>query len=261
MATALSQPRIREMGDGSFQEIKKLLGQLFILTGLRKENFPDDLQTGVLIQFIFEDLGQYSPEEIKLAFRLAIKGELNVESNHYQSFSAPYIASIMSGYGKIRSTAIRAIRANENALKIDSKMEHTDQEKKNIRKDYILTCILKPYQHFLKTGGLTFGITPMSIIYKTLVGDLKLLNVEPERKKEMYFKAVEMARKTLDRPVQTMEEHRSLQSLREKVERDGIENAMLADIKSYCYEMAVKEFYHQCKADGIDLEALITPQL
>lgn len=261
VATAFNQPRIRDLGQNAPVEIKKLLGQLFILTGLRKENFPDELQTGILIQFIFEDLGQYTLEEIKLAFRMAVKGDLNVEANHYQSFSAPYIASIVSGYVQVRTSTLRAIRANENALKIDSKMEHTDQEKKTIRKDYILTCILKPYQYFLKTGGLTFGITPMSIIYKTLTEDLKLLVVEPAKKKEMYAKAVEMAKKSLSKPVQNLEEHRALKSLKEKVEKEGIEKALDMEIKSFCYEMAVKEYFTQCKQDGIDLEALILPQL
>lgn len=261
VATAFNQPRIRDLGQNAPVEIKKLLGQLFILTGLRKENFPDELQTGILIQFIFEDLGQYTLEEIKLAFRMAVKGDLNVEANHYQSFSAPYIASIVSGYVQVRTSTLRAIRANENALKIDSKMEHTDQEKKTIRKDYILTCILKPYQYFLKTGGLTFGITPMSIIYKTLTEDLKLLVVDPSRKKEIHTQAVEMAKKSLSKPVQNLEEHRALKSLKEKVEKEGIEKALDMEIKSFCYEMAVKEYFTQCKQDGIDLEALILPQL
>lgn len=261
VATAFNQPRIRELGQNAPVEIKKLLGQLFILTGLRKENFPDELQTGILIQFIFEDLGQYTLEEIKLAFRMAVKGDLNVEANHYQSFSAPYIASIVSGYVQVRTTTLRAIRANENALKIDSKMEHTDQEKKNIRKDYILTCILKPYQFFLKSGSLTFGITPMSIIYKTLTEDLKLLVVEPSRKKEIHAQAVEMAYKQLEKPVQTMEEYRNLQTLKEKVEKDGIEKVMDMEIKSFCYDVAVKDYFKKCKADGIDLEGLILPKL
>ena len=261
VAKASSDQRVRDLGPDGQQEIRKLLGQLFILTGLRKENFPDELQTALLIQFISEDLGNYSLEDFRIAFRLAVKGDLDAEVNHYQSFSGVYIAKIMSAYVKVRTHHLKSLKSNENALKIESKMEHTDQEKRDIRKDYILTCIINPFRYYLKTGGLTFGITPMSIIYNTLTLDLQVLVLEGKDKKAIYDQAVKEVKASLKTVAKSLEEHRQINATKKKIEDLGFEKAMEYEIKSACYEISVKGFYRHCKENNIDLESLILSQL
>tara|TARA_R110000868_G_scaffold27726_6_gene104901 strand:+ start:3492 stop:4292 length:801 start_codon:yes stop_codon:yes gene_type:complete len=259
--TAFSEIRINQLPISEINELRKLLLQLFALTGLRNENFPDQIQTDILINFIREDLGNYTISEIRLAFRMAIKNELDIESNHYQAFSASYVARIMSAYVPVRSRHLNAARANENALKIDSNMQQEPAEKQEVKKAYVEECILKPWRYYLKKGTLTFGITPFSIIYDTLVNDLQIIEVEKERKKEVYEIAKEKVRQYINRPLTNMDEYRKQSLIKDRVEKQGFEVAMDYEIKSHCYEMVVMEFFKNAYASKIDLESIITNKL
>lgn len=235
--------------------------ELFALSGLRSENFPDEYQTDLLISFIREDLGNFSIKDFKIAFRLAMKGDLEIDPNHYQAFSAVYLGKIMRAYVPIRSATRNALKSNENALKIDSSNQMTDQEKEQLRKDYIFESIIKPWRYYLKRNALTFGITPYRIVYETLTLDLKILNIETERKREIYLEAVDKIQQDLNKQVTNMDEYRKLNILRDKVKAEGIDKAMEFEIKSLCYEISVKEFYLQCKQNNVDLESLVMSNL
>lgn len=258
---AFSAVRINQLPDSQVGEIRKLLLQLFLLTGLRNENFPDPIQTDVLINFIREDLGNYTLNEIGIAFRLAIKNELDTDPNHYQAFSAAYIARIMSAYVPVRTSHLKSVRANENALKLDSKMEHTQSEMDDIKKGYILECLIKPWRYYLKCGKLTFGITPMSIIYNTLVNDLELLVLEKDEKISIKQEAIKKVELNLNKNIQNMDEYRKMQIVRHQIEKEGFEKAMDFEIKSMCYEMAVKNYFESCYKNKVDLESLISNKL
>jgi len=250
------------MGEYGIPEVKKMLLGLFYLTGLKKENYPDALQTDVLIQFILQDLGNYTISEIQLAFRLAIKGDIEVDSNHYQAFSAPYIARIVKGYVPIRQRSLNAVRQSENALKNENEMQHTPEEIKQIKKDYIEECILKPWRYYLKTGSLTFGVTPYSIIYNTLLDDLKLITVTSAEKKEVYLLAHKIVYdKTMKNTSSTYDEYRRYQTQMDKNEKEGFDKVMVNEIKSECYGIVLKEYFKQCKENNLNLEQLILEEL
>lgn len=258
---AIAEPKIAQLGDAVFPELKKLLAQLFALTGLKQENYPDKLQTDVLLNYIVEDLGNYSLSDIRMAFRLAIKGELGIDANHFQSFSAAYIARIMAGYSPIRAKALNASREAENVLKRDLKIEHTIEEIKDIKIGYVFECLIKPWRHYLRTGGLTFGITPTSIIYSTLVDDLQILDVSLEKKKEIYSQAREKVIQGIDKPIHSMEEFRKQKTIKEQIEKEGVDVALGQEIKSLCYEWCIKDLYKECRENKIDLEQVISEKL
>lgn len=256
---AFSQPRIRDVQDVG--EIRKMLLQLFVLTGLRNENFPDPIQTDVLINFIREDLGNYTFQEFLLAFRMGIKNELEIDANHYQSFSAPYIARIMSSYSQIRSTHLKSIRTAENALKLESKMEHTEQELQDIKKGYILESLIKPFRFYKKTGKLTFGITPFSIIYKTMTEDLGLINLTIDEKKAVYQKATIQLEEYLNRPINSLEEHNKRKFIRNEIDKKGFAVAMESELKILCYEMTIRDYFKECYDNNVDFEKIVSDKL
>lgn len=258
---AFEQPRINRLSDAELPELKKLLLQLFTLTGLRNDNFPDKIQTDLLINFIREDLGNFSIEEILLAFRMAIKNELEIEANHYQAFSAHYIAQIMSAYTKIRSSHLKLIRANENALKIESKMTHTPEELQEIKKGYILESLIKPFRYYLKSGKLTFGITPFSIIYKTMTEDLGLLNLSGDEKKVVYDQATKEIEEHLNSPINSLEEHNKRKSIRHDIEKKGFAKAMEHELKIRCYEITIRNYFKHCYDNKIDFEQIVSDKL
>lgn len=74
-----------------------------LLVGLRANNLPDDLEKTVLINFIQSNYGGHTIAEIRLAFELAINGQLelkNEEITSYENFSVLYFSRIMNAYQK-----------------------------------------------------------------------------------------------------------------------------------------------------------------
>jgi hypothetical protein len=92
---ALSEPRIRQVSEES---LKGVLRYVMILVGLRAQNYPDDIEKQILLNFISENYGGHTPAEIKLAFEMAITRKLDVEVNCYENFSVAYFVSIMEAY-------------------------------------------------------------------------------------------------------------------------------------------------------------------
>jgi hypothetical protein len=141
-------------------------------------------------------------------------------------------------------------------------MQHTPEEIKQIKKDYIEECILKPWRYYLKTGSLTFGVTPYSIIYNTLVDDLKLITVTSEEKKRVYDIAHKIVYdKTMKNTSSTYDEYRRYQTQMDKIEKEGFEKVMVSEIKSECYGIVLKEYFKQCKENNLNLEQLILEEL
>jgi len=82
-----------------------------------------------LIQFIQKNYGGHTPDEIRLAFDLAVSGELDVEDvKCYENFSPLYFAQIMNAY---------RIWARHKHKEIKPKpKELTAEEKLNIELEY-----------------------------------------------------------------------------------------------------------------------------
>lgn len=242
-------------------EIEKTLLWAFAITGLKSENYPDANGLDILIDFLATNYPTHTPTEIRHAFNLAVAGKLDVDPNHFQSFSASYIARILNGYVPVRVKARKSLQSNGNTLKNDSQNMETPDEKENIRKNYILECLIKPWKYFLKTGQLTFGITPMRIIYETLTNDLKLLDVTPHDKARLWKIAEAMEIKKLDRQATSLADYKQANEIKKRIESEGAKTVLANEIRAKCYELAVFEFYHHCKTTGVDLADIIEKKL
>lgn len=101
---ALSSPKLdlalqsNLIAKSSVEDLKKVLGFVMIKIGLRGQNFPEGEEKAMLIQHIVEHYGGNRIDEIKLAFDLAITGQLQCEVNCYENFSCLYFSSIMNSY-------------------------------------------------------------------------------------------------------------------------------------------------------------------
>ena len=104
-------------------EIGQTLVKIFILTGLKKDRFPDGDESLFLMNFISKNYENYTLEEIYLAFELAIKRDLDQflgkepNVNHYQSFSVEYFCKILTGFRKYKAHNLTPILAKQNKLK------------------------------------------------------------------------------------------------------------------------------------------------
>lgn len=85
------------------EELKQVLRYVMVKVGLRANNFPTDGEKQVLFEHIVTNYGNHTPQEIKLAFDMAILSKLDIEEKNvvcYENFSCLYFSTIMNAYRK-----------------------------------------------------------------------------------------------------------------------------------------------------------------
>lgn len=80
------------------EDIKEVLRYSMLLVGLRGNNLPTEEEKFVLTNFVRSNFGNQTPEEIKIAFEMAVAGKLNVDAKCYENFSCEYFGRIMNAY-------------------------------------------------------------------------------------------------------------------------------------------------------------------
>ena len=120
--TALTDQRICNLTD--IEPLKQALRYAMVLVGIKANNVPNDREKSVLLQFIVNNYGGHTPSEIRLAFDLAIAGDLDVEDvKCYENFSPLYFASIMNAYRKWARPKHGEIKPVEKELTTDEKLD------------------------------------------------------------------------------------------------------------------------------------------
>ena len=95
---ASKQLKIRDLEPENDEPIKQVLRYVFTLVGIRADQIPDEIQKAVLIDFIRAELQNFTLPEFKIAFTMAVKGDLNVDPNPFGQFSALYLSNILKAY-------------------------------------------------------------------------------------------------------------------------------------------------------------------
>lgn len=109
--------------------------------GLRGDNFPTGPEKVLLLNHIYQNYGNHTPEEIRLAFDLALSAKLGLDTSDvkcYENFSCAYFSNIMNAY---RAWASQVDRQKEKEAK-PAEIQKTAEEIEQIEKEY---------QEFLKT--------------------------------------------------------------------------------------------------------------
>lgn len=119
---AIEDRRIGTLLD--IEPLKQALRYAMVLVGIKAHNVPNDREKAVLLQFIQSNYGGHTPAEIRLAFDLAVAGELYVEDvKCYENFSPLYFASIMNAYRKWAKPRHSEIKPKEPELTEDQKLQ------------------------------------------------------------------------------------------------------------------------------------------
>jgi len=245
------------------EPIKQVLRYVFTLIGLKAENIPNEIQKSVLINYIQKDLKQYSVEDIRIAFHLLLKNELDCEMNHFQNFSAMYLSQVMSAYRKQRQSVISEFLKLKEQEEMNQKNELTPEELIERKTRFLQNSIIQPYNYYLKTGEITFGIIPFSVIYNSIVEELKIFQLDPDQKQKIYKQAVEeidqhTKRKSLHFSI---EETRKIRNIRDRIEQHGIEEAMKDEIILLCHKISVFKIFETCKNKNIDFVQLVEEKI
>lgn len=142
--------------------------------GLREANFPDEVETMALMQFIRSNYHNHTVGEIKMAFEMAIAGKLDVDAVSYENFSMAYFGKIMSAFRKWASQEHNQISRQNAANEAEYSKISTDsvdwsdewaklvRQAKNgkIRKEFINTHIYDWLMKMETVDQETGEITP-----------------------------------------------------------------------------------------------------
>ena len=120
-------------------KIIELINYLYVLLNVKKDNQLNQLEESVLNGVILKNFGNFSPDEIKHAFRLGVAGQLGIEM--YQKLDSITMGKVLSAYKSYKANKIKNYKSNN--LTIEHK-KPTEAEISDIESEFIEKCIL-PY--------------------------------------------------------------------------------------------------------------------
>ena len=223
LAAALNGLKVAQISD---EDLSGTLRYCMLLTGIREKNLPAGLEIQVLFDFIRDNFGTHTPEEIKLAFKKAIAGTLSVDSNCYENFSCAYFGRIMAAYREWSKNEVKFI-----AAKIEKELPAPEADFTEVWNDILQAA---------REGRIEQKIIGAAICdWLVEVGELKLSGEEQEKifdkaKSEYRF---DLVNKVLDGEATS----------RERQELEDIHNDQILDdtrvrIINRAKVLAVKEY-------------------
>lgn len=97
------------------EDLKQSLRAAMIMVGIRAKNMPDEEEKLLLLSFINKHFGNHTPEEVLLAFEMAVSGKLELGesgANCYENFSCEYVGRILTAYRKWASRQLELLPSN-----------------------------------------------------------------------------------------------------------------------------------------------------
>ena len=167
------------------EDLKQVLRYAMVLVGLRGNNMPTEEEKFVLLNFIRSNFGNQTPEEIKLAFELAVSGKLEIDAKCYENFSCEYFGRIMKAYIEYaRQETITVVKEIEAPKEIpsdaDLKMAAINSanmysqemircHERNIKMNWIAGGLHVLYDYIVKFGIYEASLEDKNRIYATLI--------------------------------------------------------------------------------------------
>jgi hypothetical protein len=235
--------------DAIDDELKIEISFAMNLMGVPLDRLPNQMQRNVLFQFIRDNYPFYSVAEIRTAFTMAAKGDLQCDCNHYGSFSAEYFGRIMKAYSENRSKEVIKI-GNSNFVE-EKPYIPTDEEKRKIQREFDETVVLPIWQNYLKTDRVEIGYVPMKLIYDSVCVFHALLTLSKEQKDKIYQEAKESVLN--QKKMMSESKSSSRQEQKEKMEiRQALESgsAFGSEIQSECYRKCVFLAFEKLRNEG-----------
>lgn len=148
------------------QDIKQVLRMAMLMVGLRGSNMPTDEEKFVLLNFVRNSFGNQTPEEILIAFEMAVAGKLEVDSKCYENFSCEYFGRIMKAYIDWARNEMRTAKVDEPEIE---KPIPSDAELKADAINTINSYVYKIQVAKKNDGKFEFTTGGLSYLYDYLV--------------------------------------------------------------------------------------------
>jgi hypothetical protein len=207
---APSSLAIRNLNDD--EPIKQNLRFAFVLIGLREDQIPNQIERGVLIQFIRSSFPNLVPDEIRIAFELATRGDLNIDANPFGSFSALYFSKIINAYLQHKNRVSIDVRSLEDRNRREIPSDVSPEELDRIGKEFDQTVILPMFEKFKSYQRIELNGVPPQLVYNRLLEVHSIIELSKEEKVSLWARAeAEQKRKKedlLNGKARNMNEHR-----------------------------------------------------
>lgn len=126
--------RIKDFNENEeLEPLIDLLGTWRFYAGVREELTQDEIHMN--LTFVRENFSELNLVDIKEAIDLSLKGKLQVDVEHYQSFTPIYISRILTAYKKYRGSVIVKIRKELETIENNKPKQFSDNEKLKLAKD------------------------------------------------------------------------------------------------------------------------------
>jgi len=239
------------------EPIKQAFRYIFTLIGLKAENIPSDLQKAVLINYVRTELGSFTPDELCLAFRLAVSKRLDVEINHFQNFNAIYLSEVLEAYRRQRSAALIEYNREMKKLQSESENEVSPERKLSLFWEYIDTVVLKLWDEYLQTNKIDFRHYRVASIFDIFENQFCFIALTKDEKIEIKKRAEQSAKNQLEQPVETLEKIREIRHIKQTIESGMNHIGFEQMIVTKCKEIAIRDFFSKLKSSGNDLRKMI----
>ncbi|CAD8327771.1 hypothetical protein [uncultured phage] len=242
-------------------QLAEIITYAIFMVGLPKENVPGSHHMDLLIAFIRENYLNYSLAEMKYAFTMAAKGELNTDCKHYGSFSPEYFGRIMKAYSEQHRLKINAELAKQiNAL--PQPEEPSEIEKVRIRKDFESNVIVPMFKNYIENGKIETGYTPIKLIYQNLVEFHRIIDFDLEQKQVIHKQAI----KNIDLGIQFKSNNGIFEANKNKIfnaihEHMNETQRTVNSVQEECYFICVNEVFEKLKHENLDLKNVLNCEI
>lgn len=119
--------------------VMEMLNYLYVLLNVKADNQPNEIEESVLNGLILNNFNNFTLNEIKHAFRLAVSGELGLDM--YNKLDSIVFGKVIKAYQNYKALKIKNFKNNNM-----TKEQHTmsKEEIEAIEKEFAQKCIL-PY--------------------------------------------------------------------------------------------------------------------
>ncbi len=224
------------------QEIGKSIA--IVITDLGVKTMPDKYAQKRIVYYLLSYYKDFSIEEIRLAFELAIVGKLEIEIEHYQSFDIKYLSKILNAYRKYRNEKKLRIRAEQ----MQEPKEPTAKEIRISKIKYLKT-LSKTYENYKNTGVLNRFIH--WVAYNQLI-EIQVLEIS----ENYWVELIQRSEKIYKTQLKKSKKKENKEILKQFETVKYIYPFELSRIRNIAKKLAIQDFFESLKRNNENLNEI-----
>jgi len=230
----------------TIDSIRQEIGECIavIISDIGVKTMPDKYAQKRIIYYLLSYYRDFSIQEIRLAFELALVGKVQVDVEHYQSFDIRYLSRILNAFRLYRNEQNQRLITNQ-PIKLEPISE---KEKQKIEIKYYKS-LEKAYEYYEATG--IFNISIHWLAYNQLL-EIGLLEIN-DNDWIRFIRKAEIDYKTHLEHSQNIE-HKEILKKFERVKHTYPNE--LSRIRNIAKKIALQDFFRKLKNTNKNLNEL-----